>query len=274
MAKDREPTSLYSARVNIWVEDELTRRYLPVVWQLRGLKLLDAGGASTIAPAVHDAQTQQAFHVFGIVDGDFEPSNEDRWQTASVFRLPVHEIENYLLLDADALAESKLNSNGRSLAGIEQFMFERASQLLWWTSVCSTIARIRHLVLDGFIERPRLAGLIDRDSARHHFTQSPWLRAFPNSAKLASARLDDWLDEAIAAHQRALADGSWRRTFPGKEIFRSVRGWIHEDRHGETTAAGLDADLAQVIARWQQTNGRVPAELLKLRDIIKGRLGI
>ena len=73
-------STLYSAPIVLWVEDEITRDYLSEVWQGNPLvKFCIAGGSENIKGVVHDARSSGFVHVFGLIDRDFGDSNRDRW---------------------------------------------------------------------------------------------------------------------------------------------------------------------------------------------------
>lgn len=275
VAKDCEIDKLYDGRVNIWVEDDLTRAYLGIAWHLRGAKFLVCGGVDAVSPAVENAQGRGILNVFGIIDGDFEALDVSRWNSAFVLRLPVHEIENFML-DPEAIARCDMNTNRRQTQQIELHMHDRASELIWWMATCSVIKRIRHCCLDEFIARPKPANATSRNAACEHLHRAPWFPAFRDSSKqiVKPELIEAWLDEAAGNYRRQLSSSDWKRTFSGKELFRHTRGFVFDDAKSELKGAMLDVDLAKIIARWQLTNNKVPGEVLLLRDTIKQRLNL
>jgi hypothetical protein len=271
MPRDAELYSLYRSKIVIWVEDELTREYLQMIWQTSGVKCLIAGGHESIKPVVRDARSHGNHNVFGVVDGDFEQSNLDRWRTVEVFQLPVNEVENYLL-SAPAIAGCKMNTNHRTEQAIDAHMLERARELMWWMVACRTISRLRHFCIDDFVARPAAAAITDRDSVLAHFYGSTWLNAFQvNSPKIRRC-IEDWIDEAVTHYRDSLNNNDWRRSFAGKEILRHIRGFVCDTSAAGKNSADLDIDFAKHIARWQVANGSEPPELLRLRDVILNRV--
>jgi hypothetical protein len=75
------------------------------------------------------------------------------------------------------------------------------------------------------------------------------------------------LQAAHTAASAALADGSWRTSFPGKEIFREISGYVHQN------AGGVSAriDLVKAVGNWQRANGNL-AQANDLRAAILARV--
>ena len=66
----------------------------------------------------------------------------DPGKTSRRFILSVHEIENYLL-DAAALAASRFNNLGKTIAEIETMMTTAAGRLGWWAACRDVVAELR-----------------------------------------------------------------------------------------------------------------------------------
>ena len=103
MAQTRDVgrASLYSAPINLWVEDEVTRTYLLEVWNDNPMIKCLIGGGYEGGHAIvkDDAETVGYPNVFSVVDRDFRQSNKHKWADPArinlrLFTLPVHEIEN------------------------------------------------------------------------------------------------------------------------------------------------------------------------------------
>jgi hypothetical protein len=56
VARDVARASLYTAPINLWVEDELTRAYLDAVWNSPAVKFLIGGGNEGLQAIVNDAE--------------------------------------------------------------------------------------------------------------------------------------------------------------------------------------------------------------------------
>ena len=105
-----------TATIVLWVEDPVTRDYLKAVWRNPSLIAFRLGGGNDGVRAIVRAFDEEGYqNVLGLIDRDFQPSNQDGWsnpaKTFRTFVLPVHEIENYLL-DANALHSSRYRNRG------------------------------------------------------------------------------------------------------------------------------------------------------------------
>lgn len=66
----------------------------------------------------------------------------------------------------------------------------------------------------------------------------------------------------------SLSDGSWRKTFPGKELFREISGYISPNN----PLTGGHLDLAEAVGHWQRTNEKIPAQIIELRSLVLVRV--
>jgi len=183
MPVDADLMKLHRRPMNLWVEDPLTSEYLNEVWQEPRILLLIAGSSASVKPVVSLACTNGAKNVFGLVDRDFENTNEPRWASPLLhhFVLPVHEMENYLL-DANALAGCDVNNRARSIAEIEIRMLGFAQSVLYWMAANAVINRIRQACLNDFIVRPKQAELTSEAEIWNYIQTTPWYQGFPAKA--------------------------------------------------------------------------------------------
>jgi hypothetical protein len=65
----------------------------------------------------------------------------------------------------------------------------------------------------------------------------------------------------------ALVNGSWQQSFPGKEIFRDVSGYVYQNARGVSARI----DLIKAVCAWQVANNSIPAQVTQLRAAILAR---
>jgi len=271
-----------TAPVVLWVEDGLTGEYLLKLWQTHA-KLFDVrvgGTCETIRAAVHDERTADNRRVFGVIDRDFRPSNHAQWANPDsgieVFVPPVHEMENYLL-DWDALAGCDENQkrHRRARADTEARAQQEAGRMVWWMACRSVLAKYRDMLVGDYPHHPKVTDIPDRAAAQAYIASSPWYSAsFPNAttAIAPAGALAADLGSAQTVHVGELNSGRWVQTFSGKEIFRSIRGYLFNS--GYASAEAMDTDLAKSVGEWQHANNCVPTDLVQLRDALKARVGL
>lgn len=280
MPRDVARGTLYNGRINLWVEDNLTRTYLKALWNNPDVRLLVGGGHHGVQAILKDAEDAGYRNVFGLADRDFGRSNYPDWlvpgRAFRRFVLPRHEIENYLL-DTPALEACRFNTLRKSAADIAAILDAEAARLCWWSACRQVVSLLRERFQRDFMTHPKVPAVSTEAEAREHITHSPWFRALPR-------RASNWNDARIRrllarAHSRALAmqqDGSWRREFPGKEIYRVIGSRIFDrvaaPGYRASSPSEFDADLAKEIADWQMANGAIPAELNELLRALTARV--
>ncbi len=278
MPVDADLPKLHRGPMNLWVEDALTSEYLNGAWGEPRILFLIAGSSDSVRPVVKHACLNGAKNVFGLIDRDFEATNEPRWANPELrhFILPVHEMENYLL-DANALAGCDVHNRGRSVAEIETRMLGVAGSLLYWMAANSVIKRMRQTCLDDFMARPKQGELHSEAEIWTYIETTPWYQHFP--AKVLDintpATIQGWINEAVTQFTADLGNDAWKRSFSGKEILRDVRGFIYDPPPSPVVSSAThDVDLAQSIARWHITNNCVPADLSILLGHIRTKAGV
>lgn len=176
MARDIARQTLYSASINLWVEDRLTREYLSRIWNDADVRFFVGGGNDGVRALAEDAADNGFSNVFGLTDRDFRPSNKRDWTNPQknfrTFVLPAHEIENYLL-DAHALAACRFNNRKLTADAIEEFMWSFAAGLCWWAAcrvgrIEAEVPRRLHCRSSAFFIRCR-----GRQKSRLQFTLVP-----------------------------------------------------------------------------------------------------
>ena len=234
-AKSDLPALYGSHPLVLWVEDEETRTYLTTAWQDGDMKLLVAGGYANIDAIVKAAEKDDVTHVFGIRDRDFWRSNRDRWTTdpaIRVFTTEAFEIEN-LLLDATAMAACDVNSAEKDAVTIQAKLDSLAAPLAWWMSCRKTIVHFRDVATKDSIEHPKRAAVTSKPLALDKIVGSSWwtttLPEIGQSVTLPEA--ERLLDLHHQEYSTALQDGSWHRSFSGKEILGDMRSYLWTRRH-------------------------------------------
>lgn len=270
MAFDVARHSLYRASINLWVEDRLTGAYLDAVWNSPIVAFFIGGGNEGVQAIVNDAEKAGCLNVFAVIDRDFRRSNKPNWldlsKSPTRLVLPVHEIENYLL-DAAALAASRLNNLGKTEPEIEVMMATTASRLCWWAACRDVVAEMRQCFRVGFLGDPACT-VSTEDQARDHICQSPWFQKLPGEiSRTTMSDVQQLLSDAYRAAYQSIGDGRWRTEFAGKEILHDVASrfchlpGIKNYRPG---SAQFDEDLAKEVGAWQRLNNAVPADLTDL----------
>jgi hypothetical protein len=278
MAVDADLMKLYRRPMNLWVEDALTSEYLNEAWREPRILFLIAGSSESVKPVVTQARANGATNVFGLIDRDFEATNEPRWANPDLrhFILRAHEMENYLL-DAEAIAGCEVNNRERLAAEIQARMSQFAESLLYWMAANAVIKRIRQTCLNDFIVRPKQAELRSEGEILTYIKSSPWYQGFPGRvSEISSTKIiQDWIDDEVAKLSEDLKNGNWCRTFCGKEIFRNVRAFVYDPPVAPSVSSAThDIDLARSIARWQASNIRIPADLVALLKHIRTKVGV
>ena len=281
MAIDVGRASLYSGRINLWVEDGLTRSYLGALWNDSAVKFLIGGGNQGVAAILRDAEDAGYTNVFGLVDQDHDRSNYPEWfDTSRSFRkfiLPRHEIENYLL-DTHALEGCVFNTRRLDAGRIDTILDEEAIRRCWWAACRDVISEIRELFFDDFIPHPKIPEIGSETSATDYIVSHAWFGSLSNRATgLDASDIDGRLKRAYHIAVACCLNGDWRKEFPGKEFLRLVGGRIYDRSslpHGKKPSASeFDNDLAKAVARWQVDQGKVPSDLDQLLDALKKRIG-
>jgi hypothetical protein len=234
-------------------------------------------------PCVGSSSTQgipEHSHVFGLVDRDFQSSNQAAWadltNSIDVFILPVFEIENYLL-DPRALAGCALNTHKREDSDIKLRLRNAARRIAWWTVCCNVISELREDFFADFPEHPSVPAIPGVDQAVDYIIQSAWLKKLAGNA----AR---WTEEVVRKRLIAIntqiqarlnSSDDWLIDVPGKELFRDVQGWIYTRPPGQQhSVADPSIDLAKAVGDWQAKNQCVPENLKVLRQSLRRRVGL
>ena len=270
---------LYRGQINLWVEDSVTHQYLEELWLGSPVQFLIGGGSSGVSAVVSDAQANGYSNVFGLVDRDFGPTNYRHWNDEAKgfhrFVLPVFELENYLL-DARSLAESDVNTAGKTRADIEALMRDRASELVWWMTCRDVIGRLRECVLDDFMKQPKWTDVADLAAAEAYILRSQWHASISSRVDRIApeTKVREMLEDAHGQYDSQLASGEWLRTFSGKEILRHVRSRVYNPPVRPASQSHLDADVAKSVARRQVDSKRIPRELADLLTALKRKAGV
>ncbi len=263
-------SSLYSkAPIIVWVEDELTKQYLSEIWNYKDVGFLIAGSNNAVLAVVKDAEPR---HVFGIIDRDFGESNDDRWMNPDVrvFRLPMFEIENYLL-DTQLISVCGANFEKRSRKEIDEKLNAYAGTMIYWMSCRDVLAKYHNAIMEDFPSHPKQV-IQSMDDAEDYIRKQHWYQDLLTRANTISENLSIILQEAAEIRQRQLENVEWRREYSGKELFRKVRGYVFQRSTGSKSE--MDVALARSIAMEQVKTGSVPSELQALLEVLKMRVGI
>lgn len=278
MANETAIMELYRlARINIWVEDELTRQTLYALWDDATIQVMNAGSEEGVKHMVNGTEAAVRGTVFGVVDRDFRQDNRQAWADSStrIFRLPAHEVEN-LLLDFDALARV---SGQVSSADIALEAKKRARELLWWTA-CKGV--LRSVVEDapGVPRDPPQPtapgqGVDDEASAVAHLAAPEyWLGLGQHHARWPEKKLRSDVAQLAMTLEGGLQSDAWRLSFPGKELLRHLRSKVPglDTATSRQNRTERDLDLGKRLAA--ELRADPPQALVDLRAVLRQRVGL
>jgi hypothetical protein len=272
--------SLFSlAPIILWVEDAVTRDYLQQAWgNPSEFVFFLAGGKSDVRVIVETARREGVFHVFGIVDRDFGTTNRADWGQPNVqlFRLPRHEMENYLL-DVPALTNCGLNNRSRTDAEIQAEMERLAGLQPCWMACRIVLNSLRNAFTDGVPKHPALRSITSLADAEAHIRSTLWFGDLTKTATdwTGGTALTTAIQAAHADMQSRILNNTWAVDFSGGEIYRPLREYIYTPPPAvKKRSAEHDSDLAKLIGTWQLTNNVVPADIRDLRLALRQRVGL
>jgi hypothetical protein len=278
--QDVARASLYRGKINLWVEDELTRAYLSAIWNNPDVAFFIGGGNEGVRAIVIDAEKAGFSNVFALIDRDFKETNKLGWmdpsKTFRTFVLSVHEIENHLL-DAAALSASRFNNLSKTEAEIDTIMKEKAMQLCWWAACRDVVAELRTRFCNGFLSHPNQD--VDCEAkAQKHICESLWYQKLRQEVDRSTIPdVHKLLANAHIIANQCLSDGKWRTEFAGKEILRDIGSRIcdhtkFKSSGSERSTAAFNEDLAKEVGAWQRVNDKVPADLIDLLTALQTRI--
>lgn len=275
---------LYRARpINVWVEDAFSKTYFREVWNDPQIAFHIAGSKDGVQVASRQAEAERLPAVFGVVDRDFGRTDRAKWlnagRTSRLFRLPVHEAENYLI-DAAALHRSGADQAGIGEAEIDAKLRERAAELTWWAACGAVMTDLRREVTADFPTEPpkpppkSAEPVADLDHAVRHICDSPWFAALGSMTTTFDEEneVQDRLTDRHTEFHTVLSNADWRVELPGKELLTHVVGTIWTAP--VVTKAERDADIAKTVGAWQHVNGEVPGDLSDLHRAIRKLAGL
>ena len=261
------------------VEDRITKEYLLAAWgaEQQYFNVITAGGCDVVDGFVTDLRKHRVTHVFGLLDRDFGTTNKSSWAAPinppPVFRLPRHELENYLL-DWDGLAGCDLNQkrHNRSAAEIEARGNSEAGKQPWWLACRGQLHELQKALGTDFPKHPPLGTVSTERTALDFITGSRWFTGLTGRIAAASdaAALQRNLQTAGAAYSAHLTGAGWIQEFSGKEVFAGLQSYVY-DVPGKSNPEP-DVDLAKSIGAWQFANGKVPTDIQELKEALKLRV--
>ncbi len=263
--------ALYAGReVHLWVEDALTRDYLQALWDDSRVRLwVGAGGGLREVVEAARAELPQ-LRIFWLTDGDWTPSPLPLAlaQAQRSYKLPRHEIENYLL-DPEALRPAR---GGRcpylrrelDADTIRQRFEQAARQLIPYVACLRTLHQLKQsITIANWPQDPAPAHCVTRVASEAWLlARPPELRAASRAIKRAADTMlseTQWRELFHQHHDTAtqeVSNHAWLRTFPGKELLRHAWDELFIGRGGH-----VEADIARHVGRAQREQGRAPAEL-------------
>ena len=234
------------AKFMLYVEDEITRRYLNVLVPNR--KLIDVcvvGGRERVIGCLEDDFRSGVKNSFGIVDRDYDRQAKSGWCNTGTgmffFRLPAHEIENYLL-DFEAIEQFKCPKVNPQKTASHWRTIARsiAEGYLYSIAYNQVLSDVRREYLMNYPVHIRLSSGPSSD----YNVILPGERIATEEELVTKLRNNVWLSTAIERSGQSFApeilerkgaeamlyyqallngkDDDWIRGFPGKEMYRAI----------------------------------------------------
>ena len=147
--------------------------------------------------------------------------------------------------------------------------------MIWWMACRNVLSGYWSRLVDRFPKHSKVPHVTDRAQAENYLlTQNGWWAALPASTAHIqdNAVVTQDLLQAHNLHDTQVNNGTWVNEFSGKEVFRSLRGYLFNRAYASDEV--MDTDLAKSVGEWQAANNRVPQELLDLRAALKSRRGL
>ncbi|WP_437723364.1 hypothetical protein [Sorangium sp. So ce861] len=269
---------LYRGLLTVWVEDPVSHAVLTDVWGDPQINVLVSDGKPGVMHMVNASPRE--FHVYGVVDRDFDDDNAANWTSPGcrVLRLPAHEIEN-LLLDFEILASL---SGSESATRIRTLAHDHAQKMRFWMVCCRVLWDMQRDLGKGFPERPpNPVGLHSLDEVKRYLERSvywpehdsAWQRWRQGHVR------SPWIEAACDDFQKQLDGDEWIRSFSGKEIFHFLRSKVPgldlaPARAPRPKPSDRDLNLAKKIARKMRELDRIPPVLVELRQVLRNKAGL
>lgn len=269
------------AKYTLYVEDEITRRYLNVLQPNRRLVYVCVvGGRERVMGCLEDDFRSGVTNSLGVVDRDFDRQAKSGWCSTSAgmrfFCLPAHEIENYLL-DFEIIGQFKSPkvdphkpaSHWRTIARTI------AEEYLYSVAYNQVLADLRREYLQNYPSHIKLSSGPGRDFSvtlpgEQIASEADLVRKLQNDTWLSTAiersgqafdleKLEQQSADTIAYYQGLLngEDDKWIRGFPGKEMYRAISNSM-----SLTDEQWLD--LARFVAERQLAESKIPEDTSEL----------
>jgi len=87
--------------------------------------------------------------------------------------------------------------------------------------------------------------------------------------KIDPRLIEGHVRQIISSIEQIYVSNKHHALFPGKEVFRSIRGILPGSNY--TDGRKMDLDLAKEIAEYQVLHKRIPKELVKIKETILNR---
>lgn len=257
-----------SSKITVFVEDELTREYLSTIWafSLSKLSIICAGNINTVRNLVayHRANNDICF---GIVDRDYRWADSDN--NGHIFTLKRHEIENYCL-DVKAMHKSSFNAKQNlSESRIGDIIGLFVNERKFWFACCYLLHKLDLLVKEGFPPHPPQTNIIDSQSIIAYINNCGYHADVTNRLNnINSTGIEAYVSGILADIEKHYTQNQQMVFFPGKEVFRHIRGYL-----GSNYADGrtMDIDMAKEIGDYQVKTRSIPRELVLIeQEVMRG----
>ena len=204
----------------------------------------------------------------------FGTTNRSDWLRKRIFRLPRHEIENYLLDTVDLL-NCYLHNRKRTEPQLLQMLHSQASKQPAWLAFRKVLIEIEKRIGHGQPSVPKMDDVTNIESALDRILLSNWFVEVPRNVQASFNResIETELNTYHSQYQSMVASKLWKHHFSGKEIFRSIRDFLYQPfRKVSRNRNDHDADFAADLGMYQAANGRVPEDIRDLWRAIQTQI--
>jgi hypothetical protein len=249
--------------INVWVKDAPTKNFLAALWNTAHIGLLIGGGHGVLDAVLEDAQRtypDTSKNIFYIRDLDRNTFRQESYiaLNSNKLKLPCHEIEN-LLLDADAIMITpSINTRKYNPNHIDELIKNNAEHLIPLFAAQDVIDQTN--IYNFHPPKPSIETFRQLNTIQIRSwivaqigatrTQGGCIWDINAAEQLKSSLTTDVIgarfDQALEARRASLRDGSWRLSYPGKEILIET---IRCCQLQTTQTEVAKQDLAKIVGR-------------------------
>lgn len=139
-----------------------------------------------------------------------------------------------------------------------------------WFACCYFLSKLHLSITRQFPTNPGCTEILNAQSIIDYINSSGYYQsAMEIIQALAPAQIDMQVNSAIAKIEQIYDNNKQFFLFPGKEVFRDIRGVLPGSNYADSQT--MDIDLTKEIAAYQVKNKGIPEELTKIKHTILAR---